>query len=334
MHTTIAGAVSLLPPSGYFVHPRAFARADDRTAHSIRPLLDAVRGRILDYEVATGMDLLCDELASLRRTLSAERWKAVIDECRASALRDVVGDAPISRRAAMRPRGYPGDAETLDLVYGAGQLPAGLTPLGAALYGYELQMTAAVSVRARREILAALIDEVASQRPDARILSIACGHVREAERSEAVASRSFAAFDALDQDAESLALVEREHAPRGLRPIPGSVRALLAGKVALSDYDLVYAAGLYDYLERDVAARLTATLFAMLRPGGRLLVANFAYGVRETAYMEAYMDWPLIYRDESDVDRFASLIDPAAIAGRRLYRDAPRNVIYLELQRA
>lgn len=333
MHTTLAGAASLLPPSGYFVHPAALARPGERTAASIRPLLDAVRGRILDYDVAAGMDVLCDELAALRRTLPADRWQAVMDECRSSALRDVVCEAPISRRAAARPRGYPGDAETLDLAYGAGRLPAGLTPLGAALYGYELQMTAAVSVRARREILAALIDEVATQRPGARILSVACGHVREAERSEAVASRAFAAFDALDQDAESLALVEREHGPRGLRPVPGSVRALLAGRLALSDYDLVYAAGLYDYLERDVAARLTAQLFAMLRPGGRLLVANFAHGVRETAYMEAYMDWPLIYRDESDVDRFAALIDPGAIATRRLYRDAPRNVIYLELQR-
>jgi hypothetical protein len=111
------------------------------------------------------------------------------------------------------------------------------------------------------------------------------------------------------------------------------VRALLTGRANLSDYDLVYAAGLYDYLERDVAARLTTTLFGMLRPGGRLLVANFAHGVRETAYMEAYMDWPLIYRDESDVDRFAAQIDPATIARRRLFRDAPRNVIYLELQR-
>jgi SAM-dependent methyltransferase len=278
--------------------------------------------------------LLCDELTSLRRTLSAEGWATVIDQCRADALCTLIHEAPISRRAFARPRGYAGDAETLDLIYGRGSLPVELTPRAATLYGYEMQMSAAVSVRSRRELLATLIDEVALERSLPRVLSVACGHLREAELSGAVSAGEIGAFDALDQDRESLALVEREHAIRNVRAIHGSVRTILQGKPPLRDYDLVYAAGLYDYLDREVSARLTAALFATLRSGGRLLVANFAHGVREAAYMEAYMAWPLVYRGEQDVGQFDELIPREEIAARRLFSDRARNVIYLELRRA
>jgi SAM-dependent methyltransferase len=319
--------------------PHATAAPRPRDAHTstqafVHQLLGSVRSRIADFDVSTGMSLLCDELTSLRRTLSADRWAAVVEQCRSDALCEIVHRAPISRRAFARPRGYAGDAETLDLIYGRATLPETLTPLAATLYGHEMQMSAAVSVRARRELLAALIDEVALERPMPRVLSIACGHLREAELSGAVGAGEIGAFDALDQDRESLALVEREHGARNVRAIHGSVRTILHGKPPLGEYDLVYAAGLYDYLDRDVSARLTSALFAALRPGGRLLVANFAHGVREAAYMETYMAWPLVYRGEDEVERFDALIPPTEVAGRRLFSDRPRNVIYLELRRA
>ena len=307
---------------------------DIGTPAMVNHLLGSVRARIADFDVSAGVSMLCDELTSLRRTLSPDGWESVVKQCRSDALRDVIHQAPISSRAFAQPRGYAGDAETLDLIYGHGLLPDALTPLAAMLYGCEMQMTAAVSVRTRRELLAALIDNVALERPMPRVLSIACGHLREAELSAAVNAGEIGAFDALDQDSESLALVEREHSERNIRTIRGSVRTILRGEPPLRDYDLVYAAGLYDYLDRAVSARLTAALFAALRPGGRLLVANFAHGVREAAYMEAYMAWPLIYRGEHEVEQFDELIPKSEIAGRRLFSDRPRNVIYLELRRA
>lgn len=227
------------------------------TTALVRQLLGTVRARIAEYEISAGMSLLCDELTALRRTLSPEGWNAVIAQCRDDSLRELIHTAPISKRAFARPRGYAGDAETLDLIYGHGALPATLSPLAATLYGYEMQMSAAGSVRHRRELLAGLIDEVALERPMPRVLSVACGHLREAELSAAVGSGDIGAFDALDQDAESIALVEREHSIRNVRAIRGSVRTILQGKPPLRDYDLVYAAGLYDYLDADVSARLT-----------------------------------------------------------------------------
>jgi extracellular factor (EF) 3-hydroxypalmitic acid methyl ester biosynthesis protein len=115
--------------------------------------------------------------------------------------------------------------------------------------------------------------------------------------------------------------------------VRGSVRGVLAGKVAYKDLDLAYAAGLYDYLADPVAIQLTARLFAMLRPGGRLLVPNFNQSLRDMAYLEAFMDWWLIYRDDGDMARLLGAIPESEIAGERLFRDRHGNITFLEVTR-
>lgn len=321
------------PPAQSFTASASFTPLHQQS-HA-RRLLSSTRAQLADLEVVPAMDRLVRGLADLRQELPHDDWQRIVrEECRTHPVVEQLHNAPVTRRAFARPRGYPGDAETLDLVYGCGRLNEPMNALSAALYGYELQMGAAQSVRLRREILAGLIDEVCAEIPEARVLSVACGHLREAERSAAVRTGSFGAFYALDQDPESLALVDRAHAARGVTTIRSSVKSILTGSSRLESLDLVYAAGLYDYLEAPVAARLTARMFSMLGPRGRLLVANFATTLRDAAFMDAFMNWPLIYRTEKDVEHFADEIAPEQIAIRRLYRDAPGNVIYLELRRA
>jgi hypothetical protein len=144
-----------------------------------------------------------------------------------------------------------------------------------------------------------------------------------------VNERQFSDFYALDHDEESLAVVEREQRADGITPIAGSVRSLLSGKTVFEDLDFVYAMGLYDYLEDNVATALTAKLFSMLRFGGQLLVANFAPNHHDIGYMEAAMDWWLIYRDEEHMRHLASGIQ--APYELKAFRDIPGNLVFLEL---
>ena len=110
-------------------------------------------------------------------------------------------------------------------------------------------------------------------------------------------------FVALDQDADSLAHVNRAYAGTGVRTVQASVKSILSGKIAFEGFDFVYAAGLYDYLAERVATRFTRLMFDMLAPGGRLLVANFAPVLPEVGYMETFMDWKLIYRTAEEKKR-------------------------------
>jgi SAM-dependent methyltransferase len=221
----------------------------------------------------------------------------------------------------------------LDLLYEPVALPQDVPRLAAELYRWEFALRPSKSARARRDLLAEEIDATARMGDRPRILSVACGHLREAQRSGALAAGRVGALYALDQDLASLAVVRAEQAARGVTAVHGTVRDLLRGSLCFAGLDLVYSAGLYDYLSDDVAAELTRVLFASLAPGGRLLVANFARGLAEQAYMEAFMDWHLIYRDEAEMERVAVRVPASEIAGRRAFRGDGEQIVYLELTR-
>src|SRR5262249_41070129 len=143
-------------------------------------------------------------------------------------LKAVIHQDPITRRAFEKPRGYAGDAELIDLIYGQHDMPR-TSSVGAALYGHMFQAPAAQAVRARRDHLAERLDEIAMRIKRPRILSVACGHLREAQKSAAIADHCFGEFIGLDQDRMSIALVEREQAASGIKTINGSVKSILKG---------------------------------------------------------------------------------------------------------
>ncbi|MFP2931457.1 class I SAM-dependent methyltransferase [Pyxidicoccus sp. 3LG] len=301
-----------------------------------REWLDSVHERMLqgpDEVLRQNMHSLHLGLLTLRRRWSPEVWKRFCKEtARKHPLRPFLHQCPFTRRAYERPRGYAGDAVLIDYLYmdrAADELHA-----GREIYKYMHQQPSSVSVRERRALLAQAIDDTAERVPgSSRILSVACGHLREAESSHAVAEHRVGELIAFDQDPLSLAEISH-HNPHGVvKPQCGSVRALLSGKTKFSDMDFVYSAGLYDYLSDAVATRLTGLLFGMLRSGGRVLVANFAMYPPETGYMEAFMDWWLIYRDEDGMRSLLGEVPMEELASVRLYRDSVDNVIYLELTR-
>ena len=69
----------------------------------------------------------------------------------------------------------------------------------------------------------------------------------------------------------------------GVETVHASVRRLLTNHLELGEFDLVYSTGLFDYLRQPIGQRLVGNLFRMLRPGGRLLVANFLPGIGTSA---------------------------------------------------
>ena len=299
------------------------------------PLLDQSYEMLQDGEVFAAMEQLDLALRDRRAWSTAETWARFSrEECLTHPIRDLVHQNPLTRRAFEKPRGYAGDAAMLDLIYGEAALPDETSALGAELYAWEFQTPCARSVRARRDILAGRIDRVAAQTTDARVLSIACGHLREAQQSLAVLEGLVHEFVAFDQDSESLAVVERDQCLSGVTTVQGSVRDLLKRTVAFSDFDLVYAAGLYDYLDRSTAARLTAMLFDMLAPGGELLIANLAPETREAGYMESFMDWRLVYRDEVAMLSLVAGIPKSAMEGVNTFRDAFGSVVFLDVEKS
>jgi SAM-dependent methyltransferase len=100
----------------------------------------------------------------------------------------------------------------------------------------------------------------------------------------------------------------------------------------LGSFDLVYTAGLMDYLSDRLAARLIKTLAKLLNPGGRLIVTNFVPGIVERGYMEAIMDWTLKYRTPDELERLAAPLQ-TDIGSAQVQLDASGQIAYLMIER-
>ncbi|MGZ6125637.1 MAG: class I SAM-dependent methyltransferase, partial [Myxococcales bacterium] len=241
--------------------------------------------------IDAGMRRIVDTLAALRTRLPAERWRAVCNSPKLRPIRSVLHEDPHAQRAYAKPRGYAGDPVLLDYVYGCAPLPENTSRFGRDVHRWSAEHSSAFrSVRRRRTTLADMIDATAARRPDARVLAIACGHLREAQLSAAVTGRGLAEVVAVDHDPLSLDVVRASCSGLPVRCVQGTLGEIIAGRLEPGDFDLIYAAGLYDYLPDSIARRLTNVLSSRLAPEGELVIGNFDH-CRDAGYMEAIMGW-------------------------------------------
>lgn len=304
------------------------------TLENYRITLDEIASGVLDGGVVDGIERLFRLLESWRTNLAAEVWTDLsqrwIPEHPIMEL--VLGD-PITRRSFDQPRGYAGDAELLDHIYGLAD-PAHYRDCSSrdlAISGVVASRGACDAVRDRRRRVANLVDRVVDRRDRPRILSVAAGHCREAELSTAAQSGRVGEWIAFDQDERSLAQVRRDYGHLGLETRVGSIGDILKGKATFSGLDCVYSAGLYDYLNERLAQRLTARLFEALGSGGTLLVANFLRGIPDAGFMEACMRWNLIFRDRREMLGLVEEIPVDDLDRVSVHGDDLGQLVYLEI---
>jgi hypothetical protein len=297
--------------------------------------LGRVNSQLQQGWIAVALDELFEHLGE-RREDEPETWPAYARGCLNHPVSELLHQDPFTYRAFSKPRGYAGDAVMMDYIYGLGDAePAArqATPLGRAIFEYMGTRPSALGVRYRRQLIANLIDRVAGN-GGTSVLALAAGHLREVASSRAVREGRIREYVAFDQDEASLAVVAHDYAHLGVRTIPGSVRQILSGKVNPGQFDFVYAAGLFDYLNAPVATALTRLMFDMTRPGGLMLIPNFLPGVKDRGYMESFMDWHLIYRDHADMQALASALPREAVADCRIFDDKDDAITFLLVSKA
>jgi extracellular factor (EF) 3-hydroxypalmitic acid methyl ester biosynthesis protein len=313
----------------------AFAMEQDLDLTPVRRLLDDIHNKMItsDGPLDHLIDRLVTTLESVRASLPPDLWARHAPRLVSHPLTHLLHQDPFTRRCYTKPRGYAGDARMIDYIYGEAD-DDDSTALGRRILAANFEAPAPRAVRYRKEMLAAAIDRTADRVERPRVFAVACGHLREARRSQALQSQRVGELIAFDQDARSLAVVDRDFRHLGVRTEPGRVRDLIVGRRAadLTGFDLVYAAGLYDYLRDDPARRLTQTLFEMLNPGGTLLVANFLTGIRDRGYMESFMDWHLIYRTMAEIEALADGLPRGEFRSTR-FEDPDRVIGFIEITR-
>ena len=332
------------------LHSRFTLRCDRASTVGSRQLVDA-ENRIFvglfdnvyqtlrespdEQTVHRALDELIVALRERRLNSHPSDWAEFVALSRRQPLMSLLQRDPFTYRAYSKPRGYAGDAEMMDYIYGREeQWPSPETdPIGRHIFNFTTQSPASEGVRSRRAFIASRIDRLAEEKRRPHILSIASGHLREANLSAAVRRRKTGRMVALDADAQSLAEVQRAYSGYGIETVTASIREMLGNHGRPGEFDLVYSTGLFDYLNQRLGQRLLTSLFRMLRPGGQLLVANFLPAIRDVGYMETFMDWNLVYRTRSEMVDLTNGIPEEELKQVTVFSEECRNIVFLQLTR-
>ncbi len=197
--------------------------------------------------------------------------------------------------AFCKPHGYAGDYEIIDRIYQRYVCPE---PQLAAWDHYWQEHAAAHAVRNRKSYFHGLLDRHSRRCPALRVLKIASGPGRsmfEWMRSNPDANVRFECVE-LDPLAISYAArLNHDYLDR----------VTFVQKNALryrpdSEYDLIWAAGIFDYFNDRIFQNLLQRLLPAVRKGGELVVGNFADTNPSRPYMELF-DWVLHHRSAGEL---------------------------------
>ena len=293
-------------------------------------------------------------LGNQDRLFSDEEKKAHRSYVFNSSLASLFIQAPYYEQIMTKPWGYAGDAEMMEIIY-RNQFE-GKTPIGRFIHKHAVICKACQAVRNRRKLLRDLI--LSKGRGD--IMSMAAGPAREIRDVLAmnpVGDRY--SFLALDHDINTVRMVRAGGHDRRLEYGLSNAFSIIKGRTDIAHprkifldqcdpradltgwkklvspvkyrfsklekgkYDLVYSAGLFDYIktfddnDERGAVKLTRQLFDLVKPGGSLVIGNFNETIPMDIWftMEFICDWQLIYRDDEQLLDFTRTIPEDQIDG-------------------
>lgn len=111
-------------------------------------------------------------------------------------------------------------------------------------------------------------------------------------------------MDCVDMDANAIAFAKRLCAPfaEHLHFHERNVLRFLPSR----GYDLVWSAGLFDYLSDRVFVHLLKAMLAVCKPGGEIVVGNFGDFNPSRDYMELFGNWCLEHRSQEKLFQLAA----------------------------
>jgi extracellular factor (EF) 3-hydroxypalmitic acid methyl ester biosynthesis protein len=211
-------------------------------------------------------------------------------------------------RSYMKPRGYAGDFETIEMIYKS--QPTGAGAFGRMIDAWALATGASNAVRSRRTKLLGDVQAflAQSEAPEFAIASLALGPGREIFDIFETEAGARVRVTGIDLDSGALAFCAEEARKRSLGEDrlklyqDNLIRLSLGrGRVQIPKQNFIYSMGLIDYLPKGLVVKLMDWAYDQLLVGGTLAFGNFASGNRERPYMDYVLNWILIHRTSDEM---------------------------------
>jgi extracellular factor (EF) 3-hydroxypalmitic acid methyl ester biosynthesis protein len=254
--------------------------------------------------------------------------------------------SPFAYRTYHKPLGYAGDYEMVNMIL--------RDPLeGSSLFAKSVNLwflTQAPAVAHRNRIhhltkrLIAETRQRQSRGQPTRIFDLGCGPAGEIQQflsQDAISDyASITLLDFNDETLEYTGKVLGEVRSKfdrrtKIELIKKSVHQILKedGKprVNQSRYDLIYCAGLFDYLSDRICKRLMNIFYSMLEPGGLLVATNVDASNPSRNTMEYLLEWHLIYRNQEQLK--ALIPDEAPARSAQISSDETGVNLYFEVRK-
>lgn len=326
----------------------------------VRNSVEFTRNTLLDLyykikntnNIEKSMNSLCYGVESIRNSVSVTEWKRIVkEELTNHPIERLLREDPYMKRIITKPRGYDGDAVMVDLACrhkSTTKIVNQSSEMGKKLYNWSSNCAASKSLHTRANVLASYIDKISDEVNKADILSVACGHMREALFSKAVTDKSIGRLVGLDTDPKNLSEAKKRLAGYGFEAWNSSFTYLVHGKKWYKKmcpplflgsppeeekFDLIYSGGLFENLSDRTANILTRALFYRLKPDGRLVIANTTPSLKERGIAEGFLNCWITYRNSSEVENFMKGVDSGMVAEQEVFFDSTGNIAFLSVKR-
>lgn len=224
--------------------------------------------------------------------------------------------SPFMHRTYEKPLGYAGDYEMVRMMtdppFQGGSLYAKL------LNAFFVNTPPVVAHRNRIDTLVRHLqtESLRSRQNNSRttFFNLGCGPAMEIQRfMSEFAHSNMSDFTLLDFNTETVQYAQRvlgqirekHHRQTKITVVKKSVAQLIkdSSQFKPGGFDVVYCAGLFDYLPDSVCTMLLEVFYKLAAPGGKVLVSNVDACNPSRGWMECMVDWYLIYRDAGQMQR-------------------------------
>lgn len=277
----------------------------------------AIEERMIQYAKGRFFPTLTDAMNRFESAAAAAEKEGIKEEFRRftqKRLLPLMLCSPFLSRVIAKPIGVPGDFGILGRLLG--DPFEGHSLFGRMLNAWAITANPSAAYRHRIDLLNRAINETVhhagGEDREARILSMASGVAFEVQRfvKDPIPNRKVS-FDLVDFSSETLTEAKRQFAecrklsdPEGVgvNLRQGSVVDLVkstkreVGRNEIEKYDLVYCAGLFDYLSQRLCSSVISYLYALTRKGGKVIVSNYTPQNALRYFMGIVLDWELIHR--------------------------------------
>ncbi|MBL9185340.1 MAG: class I SAM-dependent methyltransferase [Verrucomicrobiaceae bacterium] len=256
--------------------------------------------------------------------------------------------SPFIYRTYQKPLGYAGDYEMVSMML---RDPYEGSSMFAKVLNRLFLDTAPVVAHRNRIIylkqrLHEETERLAQQGKVARIFNLGCGPAQEIQNflidDPLCDNADFLLLDFNDEtitntSRELEALRTRHRRRTGIKLEKRSVHQILKESTRTgagfepAGYDIVYCAGLFDYLSDRICRRLLEVFYDLVAPGGLLIATNVDSSNPSRNWMEYVLEWHLVYRDKEGFTKIAP--DKAPLDAINVKADETGVNIFLEVRK-